>query len=178
MGRAHGARNTVDAAANVVGQRRSRLVRHDSPVVCPPVFGVALAQGSLRLVSRLVPFLSLELSSQPSLTQPLSEFFCQPAYAYSSPYPFAVNPDAPQFPFVLPTLLYRTFVQAWLAPFSALLSPMSYAALAVQRGSAVFMNAASQPSIAVHSQPQVTDEVEVESDYDYDWSMSRDEVMR
>jgi hypothetical protein len=135
-------------------------------------------QGHLHPVSGLVFFLSLEPLPRPSLTRQPSEFFCHPAYAYSSPYPFAVNADAPQFPFVLPTLLYRTFVQAWLAPFSALLSPMSYAALAMQRGSAVFMNAASQPSIAVHSQPQVTDEVEVESDYDFDWSMSRDEIMR
>jgi hypothetical protein len=124
--------------------------------------------------------LSLEPLPLLLLTRRCSELFCQPVYAYSSPYPFGVNPDAPQFPFVLPTMLYRTFFQGWWTPFSALLSPISYAALAMQRGSAAFLNAASQPSVVVQSQsqPQMVDEVDVESEYDYDWSMSRDEVMR
>jgi hypothetical protein len=50
----------------------------------------------------------------------------------------------------------------------------------MQRGSAAFLNAASQPSVVVQSQsqPQMADEVEMESEYNYDWSMSRDEIMR
>lgn len=51
-----------------------------------------------------------------------SEMYCQPMYAYSSPHPFSVNVKAPKFPFVIPTLVYRTFVQGWWVPISSFFS--------------------------------------------------------
>ncbi|KAI4633120.1 hypothetical protein J4E80_000483 [Alternaria sp. BMP 0032] len=50
------------------------------------------------------------------------EMYCQPMYAYSSPHPFSVNMKAPKFPFVIPTLIYRTFVQGWWVPISSFFS--------------------------------------------------------
>lgn len=48
--------------------------------------------------------------------------YCQPMYAYSSPHPFSVNMKAPKFPFVIPTVIYRTFVQGWWVPISSFFS--------------------------------------------------------
>ncbi|KAI4929951.1 hypothetical protein J4E85_004572 [Alternaria conjuncta] len=50
------------------------------------------------------------------------EMYCQPMYAYSSPHPFSVNMKAPKFPFVIPTVIYRTFVQGWWVPISSFFS--------------------------------------------------------
>ncbi|KAI4668180.1 uncharacterized protein J4E78_002004 [Alternaria triticimaculans] len=50
------------------------------------------------------------------------EMYCQPMYAYSSPRPFSVNMKAPKFPFVIPTVIYRTFVQGWWVPISSFFS--------------------------------------------------------
>jgi hypothetical protein len=36
------------------------------------------------------------------------ELYCQHPYATYSPYSFSVNPNAPEFPFVIPTLAYQT----------------------------------------------------------------------
>jgi len=44
------------------------------------------------------------------------EIYCHHAYARSTPHPFSVNMDAPQYPFVLPTLAYRNFIQLWWLP--------------------------------------------------------------
>ncbi|KAG9192288.1 hypothetical protein G6011_11022 [Alternaria panax] len=52
----------------------------------------------------------------------VDELYCQPMYAYSSPYPFSVNANAPKYPFVIPTLVYRTFVQGWWVPISSFFS--------------------------------------------------------
>jgi hypothetical protein len=43
------------------------------------------------------------------------EFYCHHPYANYSPYAFSVNPDAPQYPFVIPTLVYRGLT-CWLPP--------------------------------------------------------------
>lgn len=43
-------------------------------------------------------------------------------YAQSSPYPFAVNMNAPQYPYVIPTLIYRNFIKAWWLPLSSFIS--------------------------------------------------------
>lgn len=51
-----------------------------------------------------------------------SEFYCHPQYATSSPYPFSVNMNAPRYPFVLPTLFYRSFIRMWWLPLYSLLS--------------------------------------------------------
>ncbi|KAL1800264.1 hypothetical protein ACET3X_000606 [Alternaria dauci] len=50
------------------------------------------------------------------------EMYCQPMYAYSSPYPFSVNANAPKYPFVIPTLVYRTFIQGWWIPIYSFFS--------------------------------------------------------
>lgn len=50
------------------------------------------------------------------------EIYCHHAYAYSSPYPFSVNMDAPIYPFVIPTLIYRHFIKAWWVPLYSCLS--------------------------------------------------------
>lgn len=44
------------------------------------------------------------------------EIYCHHAYAWSSPHPFSVNMNAPQYPFVLPTLFYRNFIRFWWLP--------------------------------------------------------------
>ena len=65
----------------------------------------------------------LPLLRQRKLTDLLhSEMYCQPMYAYSSPYPFSVNANAPKYPFVIPTLIYRTFIQSWWVPISSFFS--------------------------------------------------------
>jgi hypothetical protein len=51
-----------------------------------------------------------------------SEFYCQHAYTDYSPYPFSVNPDAPAFPFVIPTLFYRNLIRFWWAPIWSLIT--------------------------------------------------------
>ena len=51
-----------------------------------------------------------------------SELYCHPLYAQSSRHPFSVNMDAPEFPFVLPTLIYRNFIRVWWLPVSSFLS--------------------------------------------------------
>ncbi|CAO2647909.1 Nn.00g088310.m01.CDS01 [Neocucurbitaria sp. VM-36] len=50
------------------------------------------------------------------------EIYCQPMYAQYSPYPFSVYMNAPQYPFVIPTLVYRNFVKAWWLPLSSFVS--------------------------------------------------------
>ncbi|KAI8937170.1 hypothetical protein NX059_006382 [Plenodomus lindquistii] len=44
------------------------------------------------------------------------EFYCHHAYAHSSSHPFGVNLDAPVYPFVIPTLVYRNFIRIWWIP--------------------------------------------------------------
>ncbi|KAH7380102.1 hypothetical protein BKA66DRAFT_420068 [Pyrenochaeta sp. MPI-SDFR-AT-0127] len=48
--------------------------------------------------------------------------YCQPKYAQSSPYPFAVKINAPQYPFVIPTLIFRKFIKDWWIPLSSFVS--------------------------------------------------------
>jgi len=51
-----------------------------------------------------------------------SEFYCHHAYTNYSPYPYSVNPDAPEFPFVIPTLFYRSFIRFWWTPVWSLIT--------------------------------------------------------
>jgi hypothetical protein len=51
-----------------------------------------------------------------------SEIYCHPLYARSSPYPFGVNLNAPRYPFVIPTLIYRAFVKDWWLPLCSFFS--------------------------------------------------------
>ncbi|KAH8732595.1 hypothetical protein GQ44DRAFT_735452 [Phaeosphaeriaceae sp. PMI808] len=41
------------------------------------------------------------------------DLYCHQSFANYSPYPYSVNPDAPQFPFVIPTLVYRSLA-GWI----------------------------------------------------------------
>ncbi|KAF1841949.1 uncharacterized protein K460DRAFT_293382 [Cucurbitaria berberidis CBS 394.84] len=50
------------------------------------------------------------------------EMYCHPKYAQYSRHPFSVNMDAPQYPFVIPTLVYRNFVKAWWLPLYSFFS--------------------------------------------------------
>ncbi|KAF1947845.1 hypothetical protein EJ02DRAFT_6574 [Clathrospora elynae] len=50
------------------------------------------------------------------------EIYCHPLYARSSPYPFSVNMNAPRYPFVIPTLIYRAFIKEWWSPIYSFFS--------------------------------------------------------
>ncbi|KAH9871733.1 hypothetical protein J1614_005989 [Plenodomus biglobosus] len=50
------------------------------------------------------------------------EIYCHHAYAYSSSHPFGVNMNAPVYPFVIPTLVYRNFIKVWWVPLYSCLS--------------------------------------------------------
>jgi hypothetical protein len=93
------------------------------------------------------------------------ELYCHHPYANYSPYGFSVNPNAPQYPFVLPTLAYRTFFW-WLPPGLALNSNMSGGrnAAAVQRSAG--------STAAWTMETQIADQVV------WDQSMLHDEVIR
>ncbi|KAL5120696.1 hypothetical protein ACEQ8H_001445 [Pleosporales sp. CAS-2024a] len=45
------------------------------------------------------------------------EMYCHHAYTNFSPYPYSVNPHAPRFPFVIPTMLWRKLF--WWIPWSS-----------------------------------------------------------
>ncbi|PZD40062.1 hypothetical protein A1F97_05390 [Pyrenophora tritici-repentis] len=47
------------------------------------------------------------------------EIYCHPTYAYSTPYPFSVQPNAPKYPYVIPTLVYRSCIRDWWVPISS-----------------------------------------------------------
>lgn len=92
------------------------------------------------------------------------EFYCHHPYAASSPYAYSVNPDAPQYLYVIPTLIYRTFF-SWI-PFAGWSGGGLYGS----------RNAAAQYSVsstaAWATQSQAADEVV------WDQSMLHDEVIR
>ncbi|USP73872.1 quinate pathway repressor protein [Curvularia clavata] len=50
------------------------------------------------------------------------EMYCRPAYATSYSYPFSVNPRAPKYPYVIPTLVYRSLIKDWWMPLSSFFS--------------------------------------------------------
>ncbi|KAF2033721.1 hypothetical protein EK21DRAFT_41297, partial [Setomelanomma holmii] len=87
------------------------------------------------------------------------EMYCHHPYAQYSPYPFSVNPNAPQYPFVIPTLLYRSVLGWWLPP--------EFAATWTR-------DAAWQDSSAHVVQQAAQRTVEME----WDQSMAHDEVVR
>ncbi|OAL49531.1 hypothetical protein IQ07DRAFT_59318 [Pyrenochaeta sp. DS3sAY3a] len=55
------------------------------------------------------------------------EIHCHPLYAQRSRYPLGVNMHAPRYPWVLPTLFYRSLVKAWFLPLYSLISWMCFA---------------------------------------------------
>jgi hypothetical protein len=89
------------------------------------------------------------------------EMYCHHPYAKFSPYAFSVNPNAPKFPFVIPTLVYRG-VTGWVPPGFA------YAA----SGGFGSESAGATQSVAWATQSQVVEEVV------WDQSMMHDEVVR
>jgi hypothetical protein len=88
------------------------------------------------------------------------EMYCQHPYANFSPYRFSVNENAPQFPFVIPTLAYRTLF--WWIPTGAWSSGYN---------AAVFQHSASSTA-AWAAQTHIAEEVM------WDQSMLGDEVIR
>jgi hypothetical protein len=93
------------------------------------------------------------------------ELYCHHPYANYSPYGFSVNPNAPQYPFVLPTLAYRTLFW-WLPPGFALRGSLfgGHDAAAVQQ------SASSTAAWTMNS--RIAEEVV------WDQSMLHDEVIR
>jgi hypothetical protein len=92
------------------------------------------------------------------------EFYCHHPYTNFSPYPYSVNPNAPQFPFVIPTLAWRKLF--WWIPTVSVASwagRNAYDAAAMQR------SVSSTAAWAARS--QVAEEVV------WDQSMLRDEVI-
>lgn len=94
------------------------------------------------------------------------EFYCHHPYAAYSPYPFSVNPDAPQYPFVIPTLIYRNFF-SWI-PFAGWSGSGFYG---TQTSAAAHYGASSTAAWAAQT-TQIADEVV------WDQSMLHDEVIR
>lgn len=70
-------------------------------------FASGLTPTSLFLLTLLLWWISEEIAS---------ELYSQHDYATYSRYQYSVNPNAPKYPFVLPTLFYRNFVRIWLEP--------------------------------------------------------------
>jgi hypothetical protein len=92
------------------------------------------------------------------------ELYCHHPYANYSPYSFSVNPNAPQYPFVIPTLVYRNLM--WWLPFSWTGTGM----LGTINSAGLHQSATSTAAWATQS--QVIDEVV------WDQSMLHDEVIR
>ncbi|KAH7400869.1 hypothetical protein DE146DRAFT_755312 [Phaeosphaeria sp. MPI-PUGE-AT-0046c] len=111
---------------------------------------------SILLLAFVVWFVSENIACQ---------FYCHHPYADYSPYAFSVNPDAPQYPFVIPTLIYRTFF-SWIpyAGWSGIGMDGS------QNAGAVHYSASSTAAWATKS--QIADEGV------WDQSMLHDEVIR
>ncbi|KAF1932933.1 uncharacterized protein M421DRAFT_416530 [Didymella exigua CBS 183.55] len=118
------------------------------------------------------------------------EMFCHPEYARYSPYPFAVNMDAPKRGIVIPTLVYRALFESWpthiVSPLAFLLSWLWTSIWTLASG--VKITGLSQPShvavynggpaMAVHTQASWKVQEEVYEENSRDWSMAEDEVLR
>ncbi|KAF3002060.1 hypothetical protein E8E13_009172 [Curvularia kusanoi] len=118
------------------------------------------------------------------------EIFCHPEYASYSPYPFAVNMDAPQPGVVIPTLIYRTLFKSWstpiVSPVAALLSWIGTTLWAFVSGvrttSLRVLSYGSVPNggpvMAAHTQTVWDAKEDVLEEESWDWSMAEDEVLR
>lgn len=119
-----------------------------------------------------------------------SELYCHPEYASYSPYPFAVNMDAPQRGVVIPTLIYRALFKNWatfiIPPVASLLSWIWTSLWSLLSGITITgldrpsygANPNSGPAMAAHTQSSWTVEEEVHEEGSWDWSMAEDEVLR
>ncbi|KAF2633672.1 hypothetical protein BU25DRAFT_356257 [Macroventuria anomochaeta] len=118
------------------------------------------------------------------------EIFCHPEYARYSPYPFAVNMDAPKRGVVIPTLVYRALFKSWSAPIvspvASLLSWIWTTLWSLASGASVTgLSRASHeaaakggPAMAAHTQASWKIQEEAHEEDSWDWSMAEDEVLR
>jgi hypothetical protein len=96
------------------------------------------------------------------------ELYCQHPYATYSPYTFSVNPHAPQFPFVIPTLAYQNLF--WWIPSGSLVSWIGSSVFGNHKLDAMHQGASSTAAWATKS--QIAEEIV------WDQSMLLDEVIR
>lgn len=116
--------------------------------------------------------------------------FCHPEYASYSPYPFAVNMDAPKRGVVIPTLLYRALFKNWAQPivspiaslsswiWASLWSLTSGVNLTGLRRPSYDTVANSAPAMDPHTHASWKMQEEVHTEDSWDWSMAEDEVLR
>lgn len=110
-----------------------------------------------------------------------SEIYCHPMYAQYSPHPFSVNMDAPRYPFVIPTLIYRNLIKAWWLPLYSFLSWIWTAIFGFDEMSTHTVldgvrRAAS--STTVKSAWRVSSQtVQATEDFDWDLSMGDDQLV-
>ncbi|KAH6616562.1 hypothetical protein C7974DRAFT_442352 [Boeremia exigua] len=120
------------------------------------------------------------------------EIYCHPEYASYSPYPFAVNTNAPKRGVVIPTLIYRTFLKTWSTPITSSIAPLlswTWSTCWSLGASITSLNrlsygrfADNDPAMSVHTQAswgkqeKILDET-LEEDT-WDWSMAEDEILR
>ncbi|KAF3037336.1 hypothetical protein E8E12_004569 [Didymella heteroderae] len=109
------------------------------------------------------------------------ELYCHPEYASYSPYPFAVNMDAPKRGVVIPTLVYRALFKNWatpiLSPIASLLSWIWASIWSLASGfNMTGLNrpsygapASSGPAIAAHTQASWKVQEEVHEEDSWDW---------
>jgi hypothetical protein len=96
------------------------------------------------------------------------ELYCQHPYATYSPYSFSVNPNAPEFPFVIPTLAYQSLFSG--LPSGSSGSWIGSSVSGNHNSAAMHQGASSTAAWAAHS--QTAEEVV------WDQSMLHDEVIR
>jgi hypothetical protein len=106
-----------------------------------------------------------------------SEIYCQHPYANFSRHEFSVNPNAPVYPFVLPTLFYRNFIRVWWEPSSSVAGWMWRNTFGVETSvgvqqSATITAAAWSEGVRESVGKRVVEEVV------WDQSMLHDEVVR
>jgi hypothetical protein len=119
-----------------------------------------------------------------------SELYCHPEYASYSPYPFAVNMDAPKRGVVIPTLVYRALFKNWatsiISPIASLLSWIWASLWSLASGVNITgldrpsygAPSNSGPAMAAHTQASWKVQEEVHEEDSWDWSMAEDEVLR
>ncbi|KAF1920847.1 hypothetical protein BDU57DRAFT_27610 [Ampelomyces quisqualis] len=95
------------------------------------------------------------------------ELYCHHAYTNFSPHKYSVNPNAPQFPFVLPTLLWRALF--WWIPAGSAASWAGRSIFTAHNAAAMQQSASSTAAWAARSQ--------IAEDVVWEQSMLRDEVL-
>lgn len=116
--------------------------------------------------------------------------FCHPEFARYSPYPFAVDMDAPKRGVVIPTLVYRALFKSWstpiVSPFTSLCSwigttLLSFTPTANMAGlsrTSHTVAANGGPAMAAHTQTSWNIQEETREEDSWDWSMAEDEILR